>query len=177
MADYRRHRVPGGTYFFTVNLQHRRDDTLVANIDAVRAAVRTIKRRRPFHIDAWVVLPDHMHCVWTLPPGDTDFSARWRDIKGLFSRSLPIVQDRSAVQARREEKGIWQRRFWEHAVRDERDYAAHVDYVHFNPVKHGLADHPAAWPFSSFCRCVARGIYPADWAGGGADLAQAGERR
>jgi putative transposase len=176
MPDYRRNRVPGATYFFTVNLLDRRSDLLVARIDALREAVRQVRRRRPFHIDAWVVLPDHMHCLWTLPEGDSGFPARWRDIKTEFAKSLPAIEQRSPVMVRRGERGNWQRRFWEHTIRDDRDYAAHMDYVHFNPVKHGLAQTPADWPFSSFPRCVARGLYSACWLGGAAEPAKTGER-
>jgi putative transposase len=177
MPDYRRNRVSGGTYFFTVNLNDRGADLLITEIQTLRTAVRKTRATRPFHIDAWVVLPDHMHCLWTLPAGDDDFSGRWRAIKKLFSRSLPAVEARSAVRVRRGERGIWQRRFWEHTIRDENDYAAHMDYIHFNPVKHGLIQHPAEWEFSSFHRCVALGLYPAAWAGDDVKLAETGERR
>jgi putative transposase len=175
MPDYRRNRAPGGTYFFTVNLRDRSGDLLVAEIDALRAAVRWTRQRSPFHIDAWVVLPEHMHCVWTLPPGDCDYSRRWRTIKGRFARTLPMTEARSSVQRRRDERGIWQRRFWEHTIRDDADYAAHLDYVHFNPVKHGLVADAWARPFSSFRPCAAAGVYPAGW-GGGRDVGNAGER-
>ncbi len=176
MPDYRRNRVPGGTYFFTVNLLDRQSDLLVTAIEPLRDAVRRVRARYPFHIDAWVVLPDHMHCLWTLPDGDADFSGRWRAIKTFFSKSQPGGEERSAVSARRGERGIWQRRFWEHTIRDDRDYAAHMDYTHFNPVKHGLVGEVADWPHSTFPSCVARGFYPAEWAGeGSADLAEAGE--
>ena len=126
MPDYRRNRVPGGTYFFTVNLLERGSCLLVEHIDAFREAVRQLRARRPFHIDAWVMLPDHTHCIWTLPPGDTDYSARWKAIKIAFAKSLPKTERLSAVRGRKGERGIWQRRFWEHTIRDERDYAAHV---------------------------------------------------
>ncbi len=176
MPNYRRFRVPGGTYFFTVNLHDRRSDLLVSEIDTLREAVRTVRSRRPFHIDAWVVLPEHMHCLWTLPHGDTDFSSRWRDIKASFARAQPKVEHRTAARVRRAERGVWQRRFWEHTIRDDEDYARHMDYTHFNPVKHGLTEHVADWPFSSFRRCVAAGLYPADWAGADGSLEEAGER-
>jgi REP element-mobilizing transposase RayT len=114
MPDYRRNRVPGGTFFFTVNLLDRRSNLLVARIDAVRDAVRQVRARAPFHIDAWVVLPDHMHCLWTLPQGDADFPGRWRAIKTAFAKSLPIGEPRSPVMTSRGERGIWQRRCWEH---------------------------------------------------------------
>lgn len=106
-----------------------------------------------------------MHAVWTLPPGDDDFTTRWRAIKGFFSRNLPPVEHKAAVRAARGERGIWQRRFWEHAIRDERDYAAHMDYVHFNPVKHGYVARVGDWPYSTFWRWVKAGVYPADWVG------------
>jgi putative transposase len=175
MPDYRRNRVQGATYFFT-DLLDRRSDLLVTHIDALRAAVHKVRRQSPFHIDAWVVLPDHMHCLWTLPEGDADFPRRWRDIKTGFSKSLAATEQRSMVMIRRGERGIWQRRYWEHTIRDDRDYAAHMDYIHFNPVKHGLIRSPADWHFSSFRRCVVRGLYPADWLGSGAEPAETGER-
>ena len=177
MPDYRRNRVPGGTFFFTVNLLDRRSNLLVTNIDALRDAVRRVRARAPFHINAWVVLPDHMHCLWTLPQDDADFPGRWRAIKTGFTKSLPIGEPRSPVMTRRGERGIWQRRYWEHTIRDDRDFAAHMDYTHFNPVKHGLVAHPADWPHSSFRRCVASGMYPADWRGGSDEPQQTGERQ
>jgi putative transposase len=176
MPNYRRNRVPGGSYFFTVNLHDRCSDLLVTEIASLRTAVRAARIRHPFHIDAWVVLPDHMHCLWTLPPGDADFPLRWRAIKAAFSRSVPQPEARRPSLIRKRESGIWQRRYWEHTIRDEQDFAAHMDYVHFNPVKHGLATHPADWRLSSFQRCVALGVYPADWASGGCGLAATGER-
>jgi putative transposase len=176
MSDYRRNRVPGGTYFFTVTLFDRRSDLLIAEIDALRAAVRKTMIRSPFHIDAWVVLPEHMHCLWTLPTNDANYSSRWWAIKTAFSKSLPVLELQSGTMTKRGERGIWQRRFWEHTIRDDRDYAVHMDYIHFNPVKHGLVGNVADWPFSSFRRCVAKGLYPAAWRGGGDDLAGAGER-
>jgi putative transposase len=172
IPDYRRNRVPGGSYFFTVNLRDRHSHLLVTEIDAVRAA----RTDHPFHIDAWVVLPDHMDCLWTLPPGDARFPVRWQTIKATFSRSVPPAQDRRASLIRKREAGIWQRRYWEHTIRDDRDFAAHMDYIHFNPVKHGLAAHPADWSFSSFRRCMALGLYHDDWANAGCELAAIGER-
>jgi putative transposase len=175
MPNYRRHQVPGATYFFTVNLHDRREDLLVAQIDTLRAVVRDVKRRQPFHIDAWVVLPEHMHCLWTLPEGDTNYSTRWKNIKARFARAQPATEYRTPTRIRRDERGIWQRRFWEHTIRDEADYAAHVDYVHYNPVKHGLVKTVAEWPYSTFHHYVAMGIYQPDW-GGGDNLIEAGER-
>ena len=121
-----------------MNLLDRSSSLLVTQIDALRESVRRARANAPFHIDAWVVLPDHLHCLWTLPEDDADFSGRWRAIKIGFSKSLPATETRSAVNIRRGERGIWQHRFWEHTIRDDRDYAVHMDYIHFNPVKHGL---------------------------------------
>ena len=165
MPDYRRYRLPGATYFFTVNLLQRyTNDLLVRHIDILRSEVRAVREKRPFVIDAWVVLPDHLHCVWTLPPGDDDFTNRWRLIKQGFSKALPITERRSAVRMARGERGIWQRRFWEHAIRNETDYAAHIDYCHINPFKHGYVQRVTDWPYSTFHHYVERGIYPLDWA-------------
>lgn len=176
MTNYRRNRVPGGTYFFTVNLLDRHSDLLSCHIQELRDAVRHARASAAFHIDAWVVLPEHMHCIWTLPDGDPDFSSRWQNIKAGFSMRLPPGEHRSASRVGKGERGIWQRRFWEHTIRDDRDYAAHVDYVHFNPAKHGLVSDVRDWPYSSFHRHVARGVYPATWAGGNIDVSEAGER-
>jgi len=175
MPDYRRNRVPGATYFFTTNLWDRRSGLLVTQIEALREAVRGVRRQLPFRIDAWVVLPDHMHCLWTLPEGDSDFPARWRRIKAAFSRTLPDPR-RSPVKSRKGERGIWQRGYWEHTIRDDRDYAAHMDYIHFNPVKHGLVESPGDWLYSSLRRCVAVGLYPPEWLGGETESMEAGER-
>ena len=160
----------------TVNPRDRRSDLLAAKIEALRGAVRAARLRHPFHIDAWVVLPDHMHCLWTPPPVDFDFPVRWRTIKALFSRSVALSEDRRASLVRRREAGVWQRRYWEHRIRDDRDDAAHTDYIHFNAVQHGLAAHPADWPFSGCTTCVTRGMYPIDWAIEHPGLADTGER-
>jgi putative transposase len=175
MTDYRRNRVPGGTYFFTVNLHDRRSDLLVTHIEALRAAVLRIKQKRPFHIDACVILPDHLHCLWTLPPGDTNFSVRWQAIKMDFSRKIPTGEPVSPSRARKRERAIWQRRFWEHTIRNDEDYALHMDYIHFNPVKHGLVAHAADWPHSSFHQAVKKGLYPPQWATDGAEPSDTGE--
>ncbi len=164
MSNYHRYRIPGGCYFFTVNLQERKNTLLVDQIELLRESVRLCKQQKPFHIDAWVVLPEHMHCIWTLPEGDDDFSNRWKLIKSHFSRNLPMIEQRSKVRIKRGERVIWQRRFWEHVNRDDRDYERHVDYLHFNPVKHGWVDKVVDWPYSSFHRFVDKGIYPVDWA-------------
>ena len=171
MPDYRRTWHPGGTYFFTLNLLQRHDnDLLTRYIEALRIAVRKVRARHPFTIHAWVVLPDHLHCVIELPLGDVDFAVRLRLIKIHFSKSIPPGERRSSVRVRRGERGIWQRRYWEHLIRDEVYYRAHVDYVHINPVKHGLVGRVGDWPYSTFHRLVADGVYPADW--GGSDVAE-----
>lgn len=177
MPDYRRNFLPGGSYFFTVNLLERRRRLLTDNIDLLRGSVRRVRRLYPFRIEAWVVLPDHLHCVWTLPPGDGDFAVRWRLIKLLFSKGLPREERLSAVRQRRNERGIWQRRYWEHTLRDEKDFQAHVDYVHINPVKHGLVKRVADWPYSTFHRYVKTGVLSVNWAGGDEKaVAASGER-
>jgi putative transposase len=176
MPDYRRNRVPGATYFFTVNLLNRKSDLLVREIDALRASIRAAHQAASFHIDAWVVLPDHMHCIWTLPPDDTGYASRWRGVKNRFSKSLPATEYRSPARDRRCERGIWQRRFWEHTIRDEHDYVAHMDYVHFNPVKHGLVTNVTDWPFSTLHRAIKSGLYPTGWIGNGSQSWECGER-
>ena len=165
--EYRRVWHPGGTYFFTVNLHRRQgNDLLVKQIEHLRNSVSLVKRNHPFVIHGWVVLPEHMHCVIELPEGDCDFAMRWRLIKLNFSKCLPINEYRSRVRSKRGERGIWQRRYWEHLIRDEKDFTAHMDYVHINPVKHGLVKRVVDWPYSTFHRLVAKGVYSVDWAGG-----------
>ncbi|MFP4044702.1 MAG: REP-associated tyrosine transposase [Rhodosalinus sp.] len=159
MPNYKRPRVPGATIFFTVALRERGDDLLVREIDRLRDAVRKTRAERPFRIDAWVVLPDHLHAVWTLPEGEADFSTRWRLIKARFSRGLPRGPRRPSDLARNE-RAIWQRRFWEHHVRGAADLAACKRYCHLNPVRHGLAETPEAWPFSTVHREIRHGRWP-----------------
>ena len=166
MPDYRRAWHSGGTYFFTVNLLRRTANDLLVHIDTLRTIVKSVQTRHPFSIHGWVVLPEPLHCVSELPKGDADFSTRWRLIKMEFSKSLPLTQRRSGVRRRRGERGIWQRRFWEHLIRDDADYRAHMDYVHINPVKHGWVKRVRDWPYSTFHRLVEQGVYPLDWAGG-----------
>lgn len=174
--DYRRAWHPGGTYFFTVNLLQRRgNDLLIHHIELLRRVVADVRRRHPFKIHGWVVLPEHLHCVIELPVGDADFATRWRLIKMGFSKGLPRTERLSKVRARRGERGIWQRRYWEHLIRDEADYRAHMDYVHINPLKHGLVGQVCDWPYSTFHRLVVQGVYPKDWAGGMEAEARGGE--
>lgn len=153
MSRYLRPRRPGACLFLTAALARRGSDLLVREIEALRAAVRRTRAERPFQIDAWVVLPDHMHCIWTLPEGDADFSTRMGAIKARFSMGQTTGAQRDSHVLRRE-KGVWQRRFWEHHIRDEEEFGALAEYCWFNPVKHGLAAHPRDWPFSSWHRDV-----------------------
>lgn len=175
MPNYRRERIAGATYFFTVTLADRRSRILVEEIALLRQVCVAANKRMPFKTVAICVLPDHLHAVWELPEDDRDYSLRWASIKSQFSRSLPAMATVTASKSRRREKGIWQRRFWEHRIRDEDDLARHVDYIHFNPVKHGLVSQVGDWPYSSFHRYVARGLLPADWGGRGGDDGEFGE--
>lgn len=175
MPNYRRGNTPGATWFFTVNLLHRHgNDLLLREIDRLRECVARERARRPFSVLAWVVLPDHMHWIWRLPPDDADFPTRWRRIKTDFSRGLQANERRSLVRMARGERGIWQRRYWEHQIRDADDLIRHVEYIHFNPVKHGYVTRAKHWPHSSFRSFVERGTYPEDW-GVSAAVGLAGE--
>ena len=166
MTEYRRHRLKGGTYFFTVNLAERNRELLTERIDVLRESFRAVKYQHPFKIVAVVILPEHLHIIWTLPEGDDDFSCRWRQIKSHFSRHIEKDERISKSRIRKQERGIWQRRFWEHRIKDEEDFIKHVDYIHYNPVKHGYVRYVIDWPFSSFHDYVKRGILPHQWAGG-----------
>jgi putative transposase len=167
MSRYIRSSVAGGAYFFTVTLQDRQARWLTDHADDLRECVMAVKRRHPFDVDAMAVMPDHLHALWTLPTDDADFAKRWMLIKQGFTkrlRGLGVLDGKSVHQRRGNgEIGLWQRRYWEHQVRDEADYARHVDYIHFNPVKHGLVRRAADWPHSSFHRYVREGRLPADW--------------
>jgi putative transposase len=176
MTDYRRIYVSGATWFFTVNLAERKHNRLlVDNIDALRAGFLYTQQRHPFQIEAVVILPDHLHCLWTLPEEDSDFSVRWNLLKGYFSRSIDAGERCSESRIKRRERGIWQRRFWEHLVRDQQDFNNHVDYIHWNPVKHGHVERVCDWPHSSFHRYVKQGIYSNDWGWRGEFNIQGGE--
>lgn len=174
MVRYRRNFVPGGTFFFTVTLRDRRLSALVEYADLLRYAFRTTRAAQPFHVDAIVVLPEHLHTIWTLPPGDADFSSRWRKIKGAFTRS---VGEAGVTLARnsRGEYDLWQRRFWEHTIRDDGDFRRCTDYIHYNPVKHGLVTSPADWKLSSLHRYIRDGTLPSNWGCGGAIEGDFGE--
>jgi putative transposase len=165
MTNYRRSFVPGGSYFFTVNLADRSSRLLTDRVDLLRTAFRYARVRHAFMIDAIVILPDHLHAIWSLPEGDADFATRWRHVKAMFSRALPACERISESRLRKGERGIWQRRYWEHTLRDERDFSRHVDYIHFNPVKHGYVTRVADWPHSSFHRYVEQGLLVSDWGG------------
>ena len=168
MSLYRRFYIPGGSYFFTV-VTHERRPVLCDEPfrRALRRAINEVRSDQPFAILAWVLLPDHLHTIWTLPPGDDDFSKRWGRIKALTTKALPpdlIYCARSVGKLHKREAGVWQRRFWEHALRSEDDLRRHADYLHYNPAKHGLVEYVADWPWSSFHRWVKQGLYPSDWA-------------
>ena len=151
MSNYIRPKIGGAAIFFTVAIAERQSDALIQNIDILREAVRKTRAQRPFKINAWVVLPDHMHAVWTLPEEDFDYSTRWSVIKARVSRQLPFSAQKTSHIARREH-GFWQRRFWEHHIRSEEALQACVEYCWNNPVKHGLVDAPSDWPYSSWHR-------------------------
>lgn len=164
MSNYRRARIPGGTYFFTV-VTHKRIGYFEDpdNVTRLRDAFRFVLRSRPFRIDAAVVLPDHLHMIWTLPDDDADYGTRWRLIKSRFSPLRSRAAETSASLRRRSERPIWQRRFWEHTIKSEDELNRHMDYIHFNPVKHHLVERPSLWPFSSLQRAISTGIYPQGW--------------
>ena len=164
MPNYRRNRVDGGCFFFTLNLLERHNNQLLTqNIHILRDVVKRIQKKHPFHIDGWVILHEHMHFIWTLPPDDSDYSTRIRLLKTLFTKEIPRTERRSDVRVKNNERGIWQRRFWEHTIRDESDYAAHMDYLHYNPVKHGLVANVVDWPYSTFHKLVKSDVYSRDW--------------
>lgn len=162
MPNYLRPRVPGATIFFTVALADRGSDLLVREIRLLRASFDATLSRRPVTVDALVVLPDHLHAVLTLPPGDSDYATRWRQIKSLFSRCLPKGRLRHS-HVTRAERGIWQRRYWEHHIRDAEDYRAHVTFCWHNPVKHGLVERARDWPHSSIHRDIRAGRVGPEW--------------
>jgi putative transposase len=164
MVRYRRHFVPGGTYFFTLALADRRSSALVDHIATLRTAFRRARRERPFEIDAIVVLPDDLHAILTLPPNDADYPGRWRLIKTLYSNRV-IAAGGAVKRHGNDELALWQRRFWEHTIRNDDDLARHVDYIHFNPIKHRLVSRVRDWPHSSYHRYVRDGLLPKDWAG------------
>ena len=158
--------MTGGCYFFTVNLAQRKQTLLTEKIELLRESFRIVKDRCPFNIEAIVILPEHLHTIWTLPEADDNFSCRWRQIKAHFSRQVEKGERVSRSRQSTHERGIWQRRFWEHQIRNEADFIAHANYIHYNPVKHGYVRYVADWPYSSFHAYVKRGVLPLNWAGG-----------
>ena len=169
MSHYRRSRAPGATFFFTVVAFRRQPILCDAPLRvALRNAIRRVRSERPFTIDAWVLLPDHLHCIWTLPLNDADFGSRWNLIKRHTVRACGDPYHRpewmNSTRLQRRESTLWQRRFWEHQIRDDADYLRHMDYLHMNPVKHGHCARPDAWPYSSLHRLIGEGLYPAGWA-------------
>jgi putative transposase len=170
MSYYRSLKIEGGAFFFTVALADRGSELLVRHVERLRRAYVEVEKRCPFETVAICILPDHIHALWRLPEGDADYASRWSLFKTGFSRGLPAAKARSASKIAKREKGIWQRRYWEHAIRDDLDFERHVNYIHFNPVKHGLVTRVADWPFSGFHRYVAQGILPPDWAGDAGEL-------
>jgi putative transposase len=168
MPNYRRVHVAGGSYFFTV-VTYQRANILLSDLAraTLRAAIKECQERAPFQVDAFVLLRDHLHTIWTLPEGDSNYSFRWSFIKKEFSKRYLVgggeEQKPSDSRAKQAERGIWQRRFWEHAIKDEKDFERHVDYIHYNPVKHGLVACPKDYEYSTFHRYVQRGVYPLEW--------------
>ncbi|MBK9615164.1 MAG: transposase [Uliginosibacterium sp.] len=174
MSRYRRAEVAGASYFFTVVTERRQPVLLGEDVRcALREAIETVRVKRPFVIDAWVLLPDHLHAIWTLPEGDMDFSTRWRLIKAYVTRRCGEKYHRPEwLTARRAAKHcgtLWQHRYWEHLLRDDKDFERHMDYVHFNPVKHDHVKTVSDWPYSSFHRWVKAGVYGLDWVGDGSE--------
>jgi putative transposase len=164
MVAYRRNFVPGGTFFFTLTLDDRNSRVLIDHIESLRAAMKETRSAYPFTTDAVVILPEHLHIIMTLPEGDTDYPNRWRLIKRRFTKAVTNAGT-SVRRHRNGEAALWQRRFWEHTIRDDRDFERHVDYIHINPVKHGLVSRVRDWPYSSFHDYVRRGLLPEDWGG------------
>ena len=165
MPNYIRPKIEAATIFFTVAFAKRGGDVLVREIEALRVAVAQTRLQRPFEIDAFVVLPDHLHAIWTLPQGDCDFPTRWKDIKTRFTKSVGIIGGRSASKITKGEAGLWQRRFWDHHIRDEQDYQNHIRYCWGNPVKHGFVARAADWPYSSIHRDIRLGRVEPEWSG------------
>ena len=168
MPEYRRAAILGGTYFFTVVTHERQPFLTNPSVpDILGTIIDDVGLTYPFAMLAWVFLPDHLHCIWTLPEGDHNFSKRWGIIKARFSKQvmalLPVTQSLSPSRLRKREVGVWQRRFWEHCIKNEDDFRAYVDYIHYNPVKHSLVKQVRDWPYSSFHHYVQMGHYPIDW--------------
>ncbi|MGQ3891600.1 REP-associated tyrosine transposase [Legionella sp. CNM-4043-24] len=168
--NYRRVIAPGASYFFTLTLQDRRSDLLICKINELRHAFKQAIQAYPFTIDGIVVLPEHMHMCITLPPGEANYSQRISFVKSAFSRQVEPIELISSSRQGKRERGIWQRRFWEHIIRDEQDYERHLNYIHYNPVKHGYVESPSQWPYSSIHRYINSGILPMDWTTADAEI-------
>jgi len=166
MSSYLRAHIPGGTYFFTLTTLGRQPVLLQPAIRrALKQAIDLTRQRYPFHVDAWVLLPDHLHCIWTLPEADDQYGMRWSMIKRHVTQTTSFHGSTTPSRKTRREGGLWQRRFWEHVIRDEEDFERHADYIHWNPIKHGLAKTVAEWPYSTFHHYVRQGVYAPDWGG------------
>lgn len=179
MPQYRRSKTKGGAFFFTVCTLGRQPLLIQAGVrTALRAAIKLVRSKYPFSIDAWVLMPDHLHCIWTLPEDGANFGLRWALIKQQVTKRCAHIfhpeGGQSTSRIKRRESGLWQRRFWEHQIRDETDLLNHMNYLHWNPVKHGHVRRVSDWPYSTFHRFVAAGIYPRDWGGNGADTLENG---
>ena len=168
MPNYRRWRIEGGTFFFTV-VAYRRAPLFTdpRACCLLGEKLRACKQLWPFEVDAIVLLPEHLHAIWTLPAGDADYSRRWAWIKKEFTKDWVTLGGRqqavSDAQRERREHGVWQPRYWEHMIENEHDFDRHFDYIHYNPVKHGHVTDPADWPHSSFQRWVQAGVYESGW--------------
>jgi len=173
---YRRARTAGGTYFFTVNLADRHSDILTRHVDDLRAVIDSVKARHAFSIVAMVVLPEHLHTIWRLPSDDANYPMRWSLIKAGFSRRLDKTETIRPSRLAKRERGIWQRRYWQHQIHDEADLTQHVDYIHFNPVKHGWTERAVDWPHSTRHEYIARGWLSNDWGNYPDEAGSFGER-
>lgn len=165
MPKYIRSQLAGATYFFTLPLSNRKSNLLTENINLLRQAYQRANALHPFTTIAICVLPDHLHAIWQMPVDDGDYALRWRMIKSSFSRNFGANNARSNSKIKHREKGIWQRRYWEHQIRGDVDLQRHVDYIHYNPVKHGHVINVKDWPYSSYHKHVAQGDYIENWGG------------
>ena len=179
MPNYIRNYQAGASYFFTINISDRQSQLLTTYIDELRLAYQKTQQKMPFTTDAIIILPDHIHTIWTLPENDNDYPTRIRLLKSYFSRQLPAHVKRTNNQSRqgKSETGVWQRRYWEHTLQNEIDYNRHMDYIHYNAVKHGYAENPADWKHSTFMREVDNGRYDLNWAGDDYEDSRLGERQ
>ena len=162
MVNYRRNFIKGGYYFFTVNLKNRQSTLLIDAVNQLRTSFSYVHSKKPFEIIAIVILPEHLHCIWQLPENDKEYPARWKSIKSHFTRQLK----KTGIQINKNkhnEHNLWQRRYWEHTIRDENDLTRHIDYIHYNPVKHGWVKSVSDWKYSSFHKYVKKGVLPLNW--------------